>query len=44
LKYGKDVAEVVRRNFYVDDLLKSTATDEEAIDLALKLIDKVAFA
>ena len=42
LKYGKDVAEVVRRNFYVDDLLKSTATDEEAIDLALKLIDMLA--
>ena len=34
-KYGKAVADVVRRNFYVDDLLKST---EQAIDLSLKLI------
>lgn len=37
-KYGKSVADVVRRNFYVDDLLKSTVTVEQAIDLALKLI------
>ena len=28
----------MRRNFYVDDLLKSTVTVEQAIDLALKLI------
>ena len=37
-KYGKLVADVVRRNFYVDDLLKSTTTVEQAIDLSLKLI------
>ena len=37
-KYGKSVADVIRRNFYVDDLLKSTATVEQAIDLSLKLI------
>ncbi len=42
MKYGKDVADVVRRNFYVDDLLKSTVTDERAIELALKLIDLLA--
>ena len=38
-KYGKDV---VRRNFYVDDLLKSSTTIEKATDLALKLIDLLA--
>lgn len=38
MKYGKEVADVVRRNFYVDDLLKSTSTVKQAIDLALKLI------
>ena len=32
------MADVVRRNFYVDDLLKSTTTVEQAIDLSLKLI------
>ena len=37
-KYSKFVADVVRRNFYVDDLLKSTVTVEQAIELALKLI------
>ena len=37
-KYGKFVADIVRRNFYVDDLLKSTVTVEQAIELALKLI------
>ena len=37
-KYGKLVTDVVRRNFYVDDLLKSTVTVEQAIELALKLI------
>ena len=41
-KCGKDVADVVRRNFYVDDLLKSTTTIEKATDLALKLIDLLA--
>ncbi len=41
-KYGKDVAEVVRRNFYVDDLLKSTETVEKATEQALKLIDLLA--
>ena len=37
-KYGKFVTDVVRRNFYVDDLLKSTVTVEQAIELPLKLI------
>jgi hypothetical protein len=41
-KYGRDMADIVRRNFYVDDLLKSTATIEEATELALKLIDLLA--
>ena len=38
MKYSKLVTTVVRRNFYVDDLLKSTATVEQAINLSLKLI------
>lgn len=29
-KYGKEVADTVRRNFYVDDLLKSCVTTEDA--------------
>ncbi len=37
-KYGKFVANVVRRNFYMDNLLKSTVTVEQAIELALKFI------
>ena len=37
-KYSKLVADVVQRNFYVDNLLKSTTTVEQAIDLSLKLI------
>ena len=32
-QYGKDAANFVKRNFYVDDGLISTATPEEAIDL-----------
>ena len=36
-KYGKQAAETVRRNFYVDDLLKSTTSFEEATTLADKL-------
>ena len=36
--YGKKIAEVVHRNFYVDDL-KSIGTVNEGIELALKLID-----
>jgi hypothetical protein len=31
--YGSDVAHFVHRNFYVDDGLKSTSTESEAIDL-----------
>ena len=42
LKYGREVADVVRRNFYMDDLLKSTTTTEKATELALKLIDLLA--
>ena len=37
-KYSKLVADVVQRNFYMDNLLKSTTTVEQAIDLSLKLI------
>ena len=36
-KYGKQAAETVRRNFYVDNLLKSTTSVEEATTLADKL-------
>ncbi|XP_028413873.1 uncharacterized protein LOC114536722 [Dendronephthya gigantea] len=41
-KYGKDVADIVRHNFYVDDLLKSTGTVEDATRLARNLIDLLA--
>ena len=37
--YGKDITDVVRLNFYVEGLLKSTTTIEKATDLALKLTD-----
>ena len=37
-KYGSEVAETVRRNFYVDDLLKSIQTTDQATILALNLI------
>ena len=37
-KYGKEVADTVRRNFYVGDLLKSCVTTENATKMALKLI------
>ena len=37
-KYGSEVAEAVRRNFYVDDLLKSIQTTDQAIMLAFNLI------
>lgn len=36
-KYGKQAAKTVRRNFYVDDLLKSTTSVEEVTTLADKL-------
>ena len=36
-KYSEQAAETVRRNFYVDNLLKSTASVEEATTLADKL-------
>ena len=36
-RYGKQAAETVRRNFYVDDLLKSTSSVEEATTLANNL-------
>lgn len=36
-KYGKQAAKTVRRNFFVDDLLKSTTSVEEATTLADKL-------
>ena len=37
-KYGSEVAEAVRRNFYVDDLLKSVQTTDQATILAFNLI------
>lgn len=37
-KYGSEVAETVRRNFYVDDLLKSVQTTDQATILACNLI------
>ena len=36
-KYGKDVASIVRWNIYVDDMLKSFSSIEEAI----RIIEKV---
>ena len=36
-KYGSEAAETVRRNFYVDDLLKSVQTTDQATALAVKL-------
>ena len=33
-EYGTKVADTLRRNFYVDDLLKSASTEEETIKLA----------
>ena len=32
--YGAEVANTLRRNFYVDDVLKSASTEDKAIDLA----------
>ena len=32
-KYGKEVIEAIRSDFYVDDFLKSVSTDEEGISL-----------
>ena len=37
-KYGKEVTDTVRRNFYVGDLLKSCVTTKDATEMALKLI------
>lgn len=38
VRYGKQAAETVHRNFYIDDLLKSTTSVEEVMTLADKLI------
>ena len=35
--YGTEASETIHRNFYVDDLLKSTATQKFALDLITKL-------
>ena len=32
-KYGTEVANTLKRNFYVDDFLKSANTEDKAIDL-----------
>ena len=32
-KYGTEVANTLRGNFYVDDVLKSASTEDKAIDL-----------
>ena len=36
-KYGEDVASILRRNFYVDDMLKSFSSTEEAIRITRKV-------
>ena len=36
-KYGEDVASILRRNFYVDDMLKSFSSIEEAIRITGKV-------
>ena len=35
--YGNEASETIHRNFYVDDLLKSTAAQKHALDLSPKL-------
>ncbi|XP_043241053.1 uncharacterized protein LOC122391322 [Amphibalanus amphitrite] len=37
--YRPDVARCIERNFYVDDFLKSAATEDEAADIALQVRD-----
>ena len=37
--YGKDVATILERNFYVDDMLKSFPTAEEAITVIKQVKD-----
>ena len=32
--YGTEVANILRRNFYVDDVLKSASTEDKTIELA----------
>ena len=32
--YGTEVANTLRRNFYVDDVLKSASTEDKTIELA----------
>ena len=38
-RYSPEVVETVHRNFYVDDVLKSTRTTEEAINVATGLVN-----
>ena len=38
-RYTPEVIETVHRNFYVDDVLKSAATTEEAINIATGLVN-----
>ena len=38
-RYGKDVATILERNFYVDDMLKSFPTAEEAITVIQQVKD-----
>ncbi|KAJ8022438.1 hypothetical protein HOLleu_37335 [Holothuria leucospilota] len=38
-KYGSDACNVIHRNFYVDDGLKSVASEEETIDLVKRVKD-----
>jgi len=33
--YGTEVANTLRRNFYVDDVLKSASTEDKTIELAI---------
>ena len=37
--YGKEVATILERNFYIDDMLKSFSTVEEAITVFQQVKD-----
>lgn len=41
-KFGKEAAESVRNDFYVDDCLKSLKTEEEAVEHVQQLRDLLA--
>ena len=41
-EYGVTVADTLRKNFYVDDVLKSSPTEDEAVDLSKKVKEACA--